>query len=175
MTREEVKQILMVMSTTYTNWKPENMTNTVNVWSMIFKDYDAITIQNALMEYIQNDIKGFAPVPGQIIACIKTEVGGLLEADAWDLVTKAISNSIYNSDEEYAKLPVECQKAVGSANNLRQLAIVDIDTLQTVEKSTFMSRYRAVVSSLKKEQQRPEYIKDRLESKAVGEIETRSM
>lgn len=43
----------------------------------------------------------------------------LNELEAWSLVEKAIRNSIYNSQEEFSKLPPLVQKAVGSPNVLR--------------------------------------------------------
>ena len=147
MTRDEVKKIIMVIATTYPNWKPENMTNTVDVWYTLFADYPASLIQKALKEYICRDTKGFAPVPGQIIANIPLEGGYLNEQEAWDLVYKAICNSGYHSKEEFEKLPPECQKAAGSANNLKELALMDIETVQSVEKSHFIRTYRDVLKN----------------------------
>lgn len=45
----------------------------------------------------------------------------LNELEAWSLVEKAIRNSIYNSQEEFSKLPPLVQKAVGSPNVLDAL------------------------------------------------------
>ena len=156
MTRDEVKKILMVVSTTYPNWRPENMSNTVDVWTVIFKDYEHDVIENAVMDYIKNDNKGFAPVPGQIIANIKTGKTYLNEEEAWNLVYKGICNSNYCAQEEFNKLPIECQRAIASPYNMRELAALDIGTVQSVEKSHFIKTYRAEIERQMKQDKTPE-------------------
>ncbi len=67
------------------------------------------------------------------------------EMAAWGLVLKAMRNSIYHSEEEFAKLPPLVQKAVVSPAQLREWAMAeDIDgTWMNVTQSNFMRTYRA--------------------------------
>ena len=170
MTREEFSQIAAALKSIYAD--PKFMDGiAIEVWYKIFEPYPFDTIATAVSNYITRDDFGKAPVPGQIISCIETKVGGISEAEAWDMVARAVANSNYQSEEEFSKLPRECQIAVGSANNLKQLAIMDVDTFNSVEKSTFMHRYRDAAAKIRREEQKPEYITNRIEQKEVKLID----
>ena len=91
------------------------------------------------------------PVPGQIkekISLLRDQ-GGLNEQDAWELVTNVLRNSSYGSAEEFAKLPPDVQRAVGSPNMLRTWAVVNYEELQTVIASNFKRDYRAIATQKK--------------------------
>ena len=137
----------MIVSNSYPNFKPDNMSTTADVWTALLETYDYKTIQASLMTYIASSNSGFAPSVSQLIAgarkISKQEPLYENEEEAWSLVYKAISRSTYYSVEEYNKLPAICQKAIGSPDNLRELAQADLDSIQTVEKSNFMRVYRA--------------------------------
>ncbi len=72
----------------------------------------------------------------------------LNEMAAWGLVLKAMRNSIYHSEEEFAKLPPVVQNAVVSPGQLREWAMAeDVDgTWMNVTQSNFMRTYRAELS-----------------------------
>ena len=155
MTREEVKEIIMMISTAYANWKPMDMTATVNLWSVLFKDYQADDIRKALTNYLMNDTSGFAPVPGQIIASINTGREYLLPEDAWNLVYNGICNSNYHALEEFQKLPPECQKAIGSATNMKEMAVLNYYEMSR-SKEQFLKAYKAEVDKRKSHDRTPE-------------------
>ena len=155
MTREEVKEIIMMISTAYANWKPMDMTATVNLWSVLFKDYQADDIRKALTNYLMNDTSGFAPVPGQIIANINTGKEYLLPEDAWNLVYNGICNSNYHALEEFQKLPPECQKAIGSATNMKEMAVLNYYEMSR-SKEQFLKAYKAEVDKRKSHDRTPE-------------------
>lgn len=171
MTKDEIKTILKVIETTYPNWHPNDAAKTVEVWEVLFRSYPAKVIQDALVRYIMSDTKGFAPAPGQIIACIDTGIQELSEQEAWSLVTKAISNSNYHSVEEFAKLPKEIQIAVGSAANLKELGQMDMSTVQSVEKSHFERNYRTAVERIRHEKQTPDGVRQMIEERKTAMIE----
>ena len=66
------------------------------------------------------------------------------------MVYKAICNSAYNSVEEFNKLPIEIQRAIGSADMLKSWSQLDIEQVQTVIQSNVMRSYK-VASKQKKE------------------------
>lgn len=146
MTRQDVVKILMIISSAFPNFKPDNMSNTADVWTTLLADYDFSLMQASLMTYISSNNSGFAPSVSQLIAGTRTVTGKVPEyeneEEAWSLVYKAICRSTYYSVEEYNKLPALCQKAIGSPDNLRELAKADIGALQSVEKSLFVKTYR---------------------------------
>ena len=167
MTRDEVKKIIAIMATTYPNYKPGDLKQTVDIWEMMLDEYSYQEISVALKAYILSDTSGFAPSIGQLTTRVhetRRLVKGddLTELEAWALVYKAICNSTYNSESEYEKLPEPVKKAVGNAANLREWASMDIDTVQSVEQSHFIRVYRAEVEKAKRVEVMPSEIRNRI-------------
>lgn len=131
------------MVDSYPNYKPNNISETVDVWNMMLSDYDYNLVAMALKAYILSDTSGFAPSIGQLAAKIQTltKPQELSEMEAWSLVSKAIRNSGYNSVEEFANLPVLVQRAVGLPDQLRTWAL-DENYNEQVVASNFMRCYR---------------------------------
>lgn len=148
MTREETIKILMVMQAAYPNYKPQDKTVAVNVWSEMLGDIPYEQVSTALKAYIQTDKSGFAPGIGDIrekVQILFDEYVEINETEAWSLVLKAIRRSTYYSEEEFAKLPATVQRAVASPKQLREWATLeDVDgkTL-TVIQSNFQRTFRA--------------------------------
>ena len=147
MTREETVKIIRIMVDSYPNYKPNNISETVDVWQMMLSDYDYNLVAMALKAYILSDTSGFAPSIGQLVAKMQTitKPQELSEMEAWSLVSKAIRNSCYNSVEEFANLPPLVQRAVGTPDNLRNWAVSDYQTIESVIQSNFLRTYRTVV------------------------------
>lgn len=146
MTRDEVKQILMVIDATFPNFKVENISETLNAWHFFLADYDYNSIAIALKSFISTNNTGFAPSVSQLINMTykATEYEQLGDGEAWALVSKAIRNSAYNSQAEFDKLPPAVKKAVGSASQLHTWAI-DEDYNESVISSHFLRNYKAVI------------------------------
>ena len=144
MTREEVKKIIMVVSSTYPNWHPSDMTLTVDAWTLMLEDFSYNQVAAALKAFVLSDASGFAPSVGQLVGMMDRlgNVGELSEMAAWSLVSKALRRSLYYADEEYAKLPDVVQKAVGSPEMLRSWAETDMKSIENVVQSNFMRTYR---------------------------------
>ncbi|MFR4578409.1 MAG: hypothetical protein ACLT76_00945 [Clostridium fessum] len=81
-----------------------------------------------------------------------TELNGM---EAWILVRKALRNSTYNAETEYEKLPEAVRRAIGGSSNLREMAALDIDRVDTVEQSHFIRTYEATVKRIKDEAKIP--------------------
>ena len=120
MTREETKQVLMIIQATYPNYKPPDRTIAINAWTMALEEYPYKAVEIALKAYIKTDTSGFAPSPGQVIQKIHIaeEYTELSEMEAWTLVARALRNGIYGADQEFDKLPRTVQKAAVSPDNL---------------------------------------------------------
>lgn len=175
MTRDEAKKIVMIIYSTYPNWKPGDLTFTVDAWSLVLEEYPYDKIALALKMYIIGDEKGFAPSPGQLIEKYHSITHqDDSELQAWSLVYKAICNSNYNSEEEFAKLPKACQMAVGNPANLREWAAMAQESVETVEQSHFIRSYRAAVQRLKDEAKMPESMRAAIASarqQELGEVQ----
>lgn len=143
MTFEETGKILDILSGAYSNFQGGE--NTLRVWYDIFGGYDARLVAAAVKSFMSSDEKGFPPVPGQIMGKLRliTERGPDTELEAWGKVLKAISRGIYNAKEDFERFPEEIQRIVGSPSQLREWAMMDSDTVQSVVASNFQRSYRA--------------------------------
>ena len=157
MTRDETVNIIRIMVDSYPNYKPNNLSETVDVWHTMLSDYDYNLVSMALKSYILSDTSGFAPAIGQIVAKMHaiTQPQELNEMEAWSLVSKAIRNRIYKAADEYAKLPPIVQKAVGLPSQLMQWAIDDSYN-ESVVSSNFMRCYRIELAREKEMSMLPE-------------------
>jgi len=150
MTREETKELLMMIRALYPNFtvKPEEMTPTINAWHLMLKDYPAEAVKAALEIYVKTNNTGFAPSASQLIGCMyapkKSEQ--LTEGEAWALVKKAIRDGGYHARERYDELPEIVQRAVGDASMIHQWAMCDSDEVNSVIMSNFQRTYKALLS-----------------------------
>lgn len=145
MNREETKKIIRIMVDSYPNYKPSDLSETIDVWCMMLEDFTYQQVALALKAYILSDTSGFAPSIGALVGKMQmiNAPKALGEIEAWAMVRKAINNGYYGAEEEFAKLPELVQKSVGSAGQLRQWALSSLDTIETVVSSNFMRTYRA--------------------------------
>lgn len=165
MTREETVKIIRIIVDSYPNYKPNNISETVDVWQMMLSEYTYEQISVALKAYILSDASGFAPSVGQLVDKIKsiTTPQELNEMEAWALVCDALRNSGYNYVEEYAKLPPLVQKAVGLPTQLQAWALTE-NLNKDVVGSNFMRCYRIEVERQKEISKMPQSVREMLES-----------
>ena len=147
MDRKETIKIIASIKAVYPahfqRYSQQDIEEMVNAWNALFEDIPYEQVSAGLKIYMRSDTKGFPPAPGQVL---NTMVGvksrtALTAEEAWSLVYKAIGNSAYNSEQEFDRLPVECQRAIGSADNLKEMATLDRRDVETVEKSHFIRIY----------------------------------
>lgn len=150
MTREETQQILQILRLNYPNsfkgLSDKDTFDFLDLWSEAFKDDDVKIVVMAVKSIIYTDTREFYPN----IATVKKEMykithhDTLNEFEAWALVLKALKESKWASQEEFEKLPNEVQKAVGSADNLKEWAWIEDSSLPTVVASNFYKSYRKI-------------------------------
>lgn len=147
MTREETKKIIMIIASTYPNFKPNNMSMIVDSWHFFLADYNYNDMAIALKTYVNTSGTGFAPSVDQLIALTRKveTLTQLTEGEAWTLVSRAVRNGLYHAEEEFNKLPETCQKIVGSPNQLTSWAMGDAEALETVVASNFQRSYRVMI------------------------------
>lgn len=160
MTRDETKIIIRSIAAAYPNYHPADLRETVDIWAAMLNSYDYKAVSEALQRYILSDKSGFAPAIGQITTLIGEKQSNFLEPmSAWAMVRKAVSNSAYNSEAEFNKLPAEIQDAVGNAANLKEMSQMDIETVNSVEQSHFLRAYRTVVDRKKTDFSLPPHLR----------------
>ena len=164
MTREETVKIIRIMVDSYPNYKPNDISETVDVWQMMLSDYDYNLVAMALKAYILSDTSGFAPSIGQLVGKIQTltKPQELNEMEAWALVCDALKNCGYNYVEEYEKLPPLVQKAVGLPTQLREWSLTE-NLNKDVIGSNFMRCYRIEVERQNEISKMPKDVMEMLE------------
>lgn len=153
MTRSET---LILMSTLraaypmyYAKQSIEDAKAAVNLWQMMFNDDDAQLVAAAVKAFIATDTKGFPPVVGQIKAkfdmIMREAYGGgeLTPMEAWSKVQKAIRNSAWHAQEEFDKLPDTIRAVIGGPSALRDYAMMDSETVNSVVASNFQRSFTA--------------------------------
>lgn len=147
MTRDETKGLIRSIMSLYPNWKPENLTDTVNAWHWALEDYEALAIKGGLQIYLKTNTTGFAPSVSQLINAIYAprKHEALSEGEAWSLVKRAIHDGGYHAEERFNELPEIVQKAVGSPNMIHQWSQTDTAEVNTIIMSNFQRTYRNVL------------------------------
>lgn len=166
MTREETVKIIRIICGSFPNFKPSDLSETVDIWNMMLEEYTYNQIAGALKSYILADSTGFAPSIGQLIAKVKTieEPAQLNESEAWGLVSKAIRNGYYGAVEEFSKLPPLVQKAVGIPDNIRNWSQTNLESVETVIQSNFLRAYRVEAQRAAEISKMPSDIKTMIEN-----------
>lgn len=162
MNKKEVAQILAILKEYYPkDFVSTDLQTKVEAWHLILQDYDFKLTQSAVVSFVSSDINGFMPSVGQIVDKINklTAKKQLTENEAWDMIYKAICNSAYNSVEEFNKLPLEIQRAIGSPNMLKSWAMVDLDEVNTVIQSNVMRSFKTAQKQQKEYDALPQNIK----------------
>lgn len=149
----------------YPNYKPNNLSETVDVWQMMLDEYSYNQVSIALKAYVTSDTSGFAPSVGEIVAKIQLlsqpqELDGMA---AWGLVSKALRNGTYGAVEEFNKLPPLVKQAVGMPDNLKNWATSDYQTIETVIQSNFLRTYETAVKRANEINRMPDNIKSLIE------------
>ena len=172
MKREETVKIIRIICDCYPNYKPNNLTETVDVWNMMLSDYTYEQVSVALKAYILADTNGFAPSIGQLVDRVNTfsHPQELNELEAWSLVYKAIRNSGYNSEYEFSLLPDMVRKAVGTPNQLRTWAM-DENFNEQVVSSHFVRCYRSEVAKDKDFRKMPANIQSLINNNSKAQID----
>lgn len=164
------KEFGMLADAIKTYFPKDNMLPTaeaMELWFDMLKDLDYQSAAYGLKKYVS--LNKFPPAISDIRehAASISKPDELNEMEAWALVRNAISNSCYNSMEEFAKLPPLVQKAVGLPGQLRIWAM-DEDYNEDVISSNFIKCYRSEAQKEKVFQKMPGYVKDAIEEANKG-------
>lgn len=145
MTLQEFSALVKGMKAVYTDPKfiPDDYAMTV--WYALLKDMTYAQATMAVQRYMSAESR--TPTVADIrrmAAENSTPVDdSISELEAWSIVYKAICNLQWDAPEkEFDKLPDLCKKAIGTAANLREMAQMDTNTVESVEQSHFIRAYR---------------------------------
>jgi hypothetical protein len=146
--------------------------NMLRLWASRFEKDDYKIVAQAVVNYIDNDTKGFLPS----IGAIKDEVRKILfpnELTEQEAVNMILDKLNWRSAKEaYESLPPILQKVVGSHSQLVSWGYIDTDTVQSVISSNIQRSLRSLLEREREKQrtgQVPVITEKLLESKPVSE------
>lgn len=154
MTYQDSAKLITIIKSAYPrhfqNLSVPDAKNLAASWASILNDVPYDIAAAGLKNYIRTDNKGFPPSPGQILDSVVTDQG-LTDAEAWAMVRKGIRNGIYGAEKEFAAFPPEVQKAVGSADQLREWAMMSAEDVNVTAAAHFKRTYANVKDRAKEE------------------------
>jgi len=149
MDKPETLKILAILRVAYPNFyramDTDEYNDTVILWCDLFKDDPFTLVSAAVKTLITTDEKGYPPHIGAVKTTMAklTEPPYLTEMEAWNLVRTKLS--AYATHEDFLELPEVIQRAVGSASQLCQWALMDMESLPVIM-SNFMRSYKTAVT-----------------------------
>ncbi len=124
----------------FVNMDKRTMQLKMNLWEKEFEADDINLVYAAVRLYMEKPER-FAPNIGQIRENMSTlqkaDTQELSDQSAWALVSKACANGLYHYREEFEKLPLEVQRAIGGPEQLKAWARMDAETVESVVASNF--------------------------------------
>ena len=130
----------------YKDSSDQKAATAINLWHNMFQSESYELVEAAVYAHIA---KSEHP---PTVAHIKKEINFLAnpdqlsEAEAINAILKAASNSLYNATEEFNKLPTTLKKLVGSPRQLREYALMDSKTMNSVIASNLSRSYKILIN-----------------------------
>lgn len=170
MKRSETIQIIALLAGNYesiANKTKSQKQLMVNTWQECLGDLEYNLILQAVKKTIIE-----SPYPPTIHEIRKnaielinptTKKAGI---EAWNEAIGMISNGLYMTEEQFNNHSPEVKKFFGSVNQVKQLAMVDMETINTVAKGQFLKQYDILVQRDREEKILPEPMKEMIEGLA---------
>lgn len=170
MSRTEMVQIITLLAGNYetiANKSQQQKELMLNTWYECLGDLDYKLVLQAVKKTITE-----SPYPPTIHEVRKnaiefvnptTQKTGI---EAWNEAIKMISNGLYMTEEQFNNYSPEVKRFFGSVNQVRQLAMVDMETINTVTKGQFLKQYDILVQRDKEEKLLPAPMKEMIEGLA---------
>ena len=170
----ETAKLMAVLETAYPMFyakkTQQEREDAIRLWAEMFADEPGELVAMAVKALIKSRVSTFPPGIGEITEKIQqiTQPEQMTEMEAWGHVVKAVSNSNYNSGEEFQKLPPVVQRLVGTPSQLREWAAMDGETFNSVVASNFQRSYKVRAKSEQDYLALPSSVKTFMASLASG-------
>lgn len=165
MTRQETVSILAILRAAfpsfYKGMERKDLEGIVSLWNDMFRDDAANVVAGAVKALIATKTTGYPPTIGEVKEHVRriTKPREMTEQEAWARISKALRNSLYGSEEEFRKLPPVLQSVVHDPRQLREWAMMDEATVQSVVASNVQRSYRARAQQARDFEALPEDVK----------------
>ena len=149
MNRQETISVLAILRAAfpsfYRGMGRQDLESIVDLWEDMFRDDDPKLIAGAVKALIATKTEGYPPTIGEVKDRVRhvLQPREMTEQEAWAHISKALRNSLYGSEEEFRKLPPVLQSVVHDPRQLREWAMMDEATVQSVVASNVQRSFRA--------------------------------
>ena len=170
----ETAKLMAILETAYPMFyakkTQQEREDAIRLWAEMFADEPGEVVAMAVKALIKSRVSTFPPGIGEITEMIQqiTQPEQMTELEAWSLVAKAVTNSNYNSGEEFEKLPPVIQRLVGTPAQLREWAAMDSETFNSVVASNFQRSYKARAASEREYMALPSDVRNAMDRLAGG-------
>ena len=170
MNKQETIQVITLLAGNYNSIAEKDKTQKqlmINTWLECLGDLDYKLVLQAVKKTIIS-----SPYPPTIHEIRKNAIEiskpttQKTAIEAWDEALRMISNGLYMTDEQFNQYSPEVKNFFGSVNQVRQLAMVDMDTINTVTKGQFLKQYDVLIEREKQENLLPQPMKEMMEGLA---------
>lgn len=146
MTREETAQVMRFIKVNFSGFAKQASTREdanamLNTWSIIFRDDPYQVVELAALRLIESETSGFpnAAMLRKKVDELKAIANGEpSDEELWLILRKAVEKGIYDAQDEFNGLPEILKSYVGSPSGLRDMAMLDTATLDSVTRSVFL-------------------------------------
>lgn len=164
MNRTEMVQIITLLAGNYetiANKSQQQRELMLNTWYECLGDLDYKIVLQAVKKTIIE-----SPYPPTIHEIRKNAVELInpttkrTAIEAWNEAIGMISNGIYMTEEQFNTASPEVKKFFGNVRQVKELAMLDSDTVNTVTKGQFLKQYEILVQKDREEKMLPEPMKE---------------
>lgn len=166
MNRTETIQIITLLAGNYDSIANKDKTQKqlmVETWLECLGDLDYKLVLQAVKKTIIS-----SPYPPTIHEVRKNAIEIIKPStqktaiEAWNEALSMISGGLYMTEEQFNQHSSEVKRFFGSVNQVRQLAMLDSDTVNSVTKGQFLKQYEVLVEREKQKKLLPENMKETL-------------
>lgn len=171
MVRQEVIQVLTLLAGNYESFAKRTETDEqvemlVATWLECLGDLDYKVVLQAVKKSIIS-----SPYPPTIhdirenAVQIMNPITQKTAIEAWNEALSMISGGLYMTQEQFDAHSSEVKKFFGNVNQVKQLAMLDSDTINSVTKGQFLKQYDVLILREKENRLLPETMKN-----LIGEL-----
>ena len=166
MNRRETIEVITVLKVAYPSYysrfNREELGAVVNLWERMFSNDDYQIVMLALEALIARH-SGYPPD----IAALRKKIrdmsvasfGEPTDEELWHMLQQAAANGCYNYRQEFDKLPPILRRYLGVPEQLREFAMMDENTFNTVAKGQFLKQIGNIRERQEFEDHTPDAVK----------------
>lgn len=163
MTFDDTRKILTVLKTAYPKTftlPTEEAKRVLNLWYEMLNEYDTEVVAYATKNYIKHN--PYPPSIGGLVNEIEKLIDNDFETELWNELSEAVSRGTVFTQEDFDKLSEPLRVWAKNPKQIRELALLPIETFQTVIRGQFLKTIKTVIDRKKAFEVLPTEVKDKL-------------